>query len=64
MKKASKVFVIIGMALGFFLIVPLAIGVNALDKINTAKKKEELKTIAILTLFFLQFSRRHFYAVD
>lgn len=55
MKKASKVFVIIGMALGFFLIVPLAIGVNALDKINTAKKKEELKTIAILTLFFCSF---------
>lgn len=55
MKKASKVFVIIGMALGFFLIVPLAIGVNALDKINTAKKQEELKTIAILTLFFCSF---------
>ena len=51
-KKFCKIFIIVGMVLGCFAILPIVFGFMALDKLDTAKKKEELTTMAILTLLF------------
>ncbi len=50
MKKAAKLFIIIGMVLGFPLIFPLIVGAVALKKLNTATCKDDIKMTAILTL--------------
>ena len=52
MKTAAKIFIIIGMIVGFWYILPLIFGFIALKKLKTAKKKEELTVTAILTLLF------------
>lgn len=52
MKKAAKVFIWIGMICQFFLIYPIIVGVIALQKLNEARRKEEIQTIGILTLLF------------
>lgn len=52
MKTAAKIFIIIGMIVGFWSILPLIFGFIALKKLKTAKKKEELTVTAILTLLF------------
>jgi len=55
MKQASKVFIIISMVLLFWLIIPIIVGIFALQKLNQATKKDELTTIAIVTLIFCSF---------
>ena len=50
MKTAAKVFIIIGMVFGFYLIFPLVIGILALKKLDEAKTKDELILMGILTL--------------
>ena len=52
MKTTSKVFIILGMVLGFLYIVPLVVGFIALDKLEKARKKDDLTVIAICTLLF------------
>lgn len=52
MKKASKVFIWLGMIFQFFLIYPIVIGVLALKKINRASTREELQTFGIITTLF------------
>lgn len=53
MKKAAKVFLIIGMIGGGYLIFPIVLGIFALRKLNTAKSCEELKCWGILSIFFV-----------
>ena len=52
MKKAAKVFIWIGMICQFFLIYPIIVGVIALQRLNEARRKEEIQTIGILTILF------------
>lgn len=52
MKKASEVFIIIGMILGFPAIIPLIIGGIALTKLDEAEESADIIGIAILTLIF------------
>lgn len=52
MKTAAKVFIILSMIGGFWMIFPLVIGIIALKKLNNATKKDELTGIAIVTLLF------------
>lgn len=53
MKTAAKVFIILGMVFGFWMIVPLIVGSIALKKLNNAKSKSELTGVAICTLLFV-----------
>ena len=52
MKTLAKVFIIIGMVVGFWSILPLIFGIIALKKLKTATKKDDLTVTAILTLIF------------
>ncbi len=54
MKTAAKVFIILGMIFGFFMIFPIVIGIFALKKLEEGKK-EELLLWSILTLFLCSF---------
>lgn len=50
MLKAAKVFIIISMILGCFLIIPIIVGAIALNKLDSVQKKDELLGIGIITL--------------
>ncbi len=52
MKTASKVFIIINMVFLFWAIVPLVVGIIALNKLNSAKSKDDLVAMGIITIFF------------
>ena len=52
MKTAAKVLTIIGMVAGFWMIVPIVIGIFALKKLEEAKTKDELMLWGILNLLF------------
>ena len=52
MKTAAKVCIIIGMVFGFWMILPLVFGILALNKLNTATKKEELVGMGVCALLF------------
>lgn len=52
MKKCAKVFIWIGIIFQFFLIYPIVVGVIALQKLDEATQKEDVQTVAILTLLF------------
>ena len=52
MKTVAKIFIIIGMVVGFWMIVPIIVGSIALNKLASATKKEELTGIGICTLLF------------
>ncbi len=51
MKKAAKIFIVIGIVLGLPLIFPAVVGGFALNKLKKATCKDDIKLIAILTLF-------------
>ncbi len=53
MKTAAKVFIILGMVVQCILIYPIIVGVLALKKLKTATTVDELKTMSILTLLFV-----------
>ena len=53
MKKAAKVFLIIGMIGGGYLIFPIILGIFALRRLNRAKSSEDLKVWGILSIFFV-----------
>lgn len=53
MKKAAKVFLIIGIICGGYLIFPIVLGIFALRSLNTAKSSEDLKVWGILSIFFV-----------
>ncbi len=52
MKTAAKVLTIIGMVAGFWMIVPIVIGIFSLKKLEEAKSKDELMVWGILNLLF------------
>ena len=52
MKTAAKVFIIINMIFLFWLIFPLVVGILALGKLNTAKKKDDLVVMGVITILF------------
>lgn len=52
MKTAAKVFIILGMIFGFYLIFPIIIGAITLKKLKTATKKDDVKTWGIISLIF------------
>ena len=52
MKTAAKVFIILGMVIGCWMIVPLIVGGIALSKLNKANSRSELTAIAVVTLLF------------
>lgn len=53
MKKAAKVFLIIGMCLTFYLVYPIVLGIKALKKLEEAKTTDDLRLWAILSIFFV-----------
>ena len=53
MRKAAKVFLIIGMIYEFALIFPIIIGSIAINRLNTAKKREELTGIGVAALLLV-----------
>ena len=53
MKKAAKVFLILGMVLTFYLIFPVVLGCITINKINDAKSTEELKKWGVLSIIFV-----------
>jgi len=55
MKTAAKVFTIIGMIFGFFLIYPIVLGVICLRKLEEAKSREDIFTWAIINIFLVSF---------
>ena len=52
MKTAAKVFILLSMVFGFWVILPLIFGGMALGKLKTATTKSELTTSAVLVLLF------------
>jgi hypothetical protein len=52
MKTTCKIFIYLSIIFGFYLIVPIIVGIIALEKLDSAKSREEIKTIGILTLIF------------
>ena len=52
MKKAAKVFIWVGMILSFYLIYPIIVGAIALKKIDTARSRDELVGMGIITILF------------
>lgn len=53
MKKACKVFLVLGMVFGFYLIFPIVLGACAFKRVNKAQKAEELKGWGIICIFFV-----------
>lgn len=52
MKTVAKVFIILGMIVGCWMIFPIIVGIFALKKLNTAKTKSELTVMGVVTLLF------------
>jgi len=52
LKKTAKVFIWIGIVCQFFLIYPIIVGILSLQKLEEARKKDEILTIGIFTLLF------------
>ena len=53
MRKASKVFLIIGMCLTFYLVFPVVLGIFALKKLNEATSSKDLTKWGILSIIFV-----------
>ena len=53
MITAIKVFTILGMITLCWLIFPIVIGIITLKKLDVAKSKSELTTLAIVNIFFV-----------
>ena len=53
MKKAAKVFLVIGMILGFYAILPIIFGVITIKKINNASSAQELKGWGVVSIIFV-----------
>ena len=53
MKKAAKIFLIIGIIAGFWTIVCPIIGIKTVKRINTATSKAELKALGICSIIFV-----------
>lgn len=52
MKTAAKVFIIISMVFSFWVIIPLIVGILALNRLKTASTKDDLIGVGICTLLF------------
>ena len=50
MKKAAKVFIILGMIFQFYFIFPIIVGANAIKRLNNAKTVDELRGYGIASI--------------
>ena len=53
MKTVAKVFIILGIVMEFWLILPLIFGIITLNKMKTATCKADMTTWGILSLLFV-----------
>lgn len=53
MKKAAKVFLILGMVVQAILIYPIILGIFAIKKIDNAQSKNDLTAWGIISIFFV-----------
>lgn len=53
MKKAAKVFLVIGMILSFYIVVSIIFGIITIKRINSARDKSELVGWGIVSIFFV-----------
>ena len=53
MRKAAKVFLVIGMILGFYMIFPIILGSITIRKLNTASSRDELRPWGIISILFV-----------
>lgn len=53
MKQVAKIFIIIGMIVGFLAIIPLIVGIPALKRLDESKSKAELGSYPVLVLLFV-----------
>ena len=53
MKQLAKIFIILGMVVGFWAIIPLIVGIPPLKRLDTSKTREELGSYPILVLLFV-----------
>ena len=53
MKKAAKVFLVIGMILQFYFILPIIFGAITISKINHASSKQEFKGWGVVSIIFV-----------
>ena len=53
MKKITKILIIVGMVVSWFLIYPVVLGICAIKKLETAKFKNDLVGWAVITLVFV-----------
>jgi hypothetical protein len=53
MKQLAKIFIILGMVVGFWAIIPLIVGIPALKRLDTSRTREELGSYPILVLLFV-----------
>lgn len=53
MKKAARIFLIIGMVLTFYLVFPVVFGIIAIRKLDYGATKEELTLWGVLSVFFV-----------
>ena len=52
MKTAAKIFIILGMIVTFWLIVPIIVGIIALQKMEEATSHKDIVGIGVVTLIF------------
>ncbi|MGP1451405.1 MAG: hypothetical protein ACTTJO_01370 [Metamycoplasmataceae bacterium] len=52
MLRVAKIFIIIGMVLLCWLIIPVIVGILALQTINKAESRKDLTSMGIITLLF------------
>lgn len=52
MKKAAKIFIILGMIIGCYMIIPIIMGAIALGKLDRATSKSQIIKWGILTIIF------------
>ena len=53
MKTTAKVFLIIGMVLGFYAVFPLIFGVKTINRLNCARHKSQLTAWGVLSIIFV-----------
>ena len=53
MKKAAKVFLIIGMVLSFYIVISIVFGIITIKRINRAHEKSELVGWGVVSILFV-----------
>jgi hypothetical protein len=53
MKQVAKIFIILGMVVGFWAIIPLLVGIPALKRLDESKTRADLGSYPVLVLLFV-----------